>query len=94
MDSISIANNSLFSVHGRRCLIIALFGIFDVLKSLDGDFARMMKEIHSLRQNVTILETETESLKFSTNELRKFKMFNKGINVKELDLLIHSLRRL
>lgn len=28
MDSISIANNSLFSVNGRRCLIIALFGIF------------------------------------------------------------------
>uniref|UniRef100_D3TSM3 Hypothetical secreted peptide n=1 Tax=Glossina morsitans morsitans TaxID=37546 RepID=D3TSM3_GLOMM len=81
MDSISIANNSLFSVNGRRCIIIALFGIFgltiayyvfqtivfvqikDVLKSLDGDFARMMKEIHSLRQNVTMLETETESLK-------------------------------
>uniref|UniRef100_A0A1A9UN11 Uncharacterized protein n=1 Tax=Glossina austeni TaxID=7395 RepID=A0A1A9UN11_GLOAU len=35
----------------------------DVLKSLDGDFARMMKEIHSLRENVTILETETEELK-------------------------------
>ncbi|XP_037896163.1 uncharacterized protein LOC119641512 isoform X2 [Glossina fuscipes] len=81
MDNISIAYNSLFSVHGRRFLIITLFGIFgltiayyvfqtivfvqikDVLKNLDGDFARMIKEIHSLRQNVTILETETENLK-------------------------------
>uniref|UniRef100_A0A1B0G990 Uncharacterized protein n=1 Tax=Glossina morsitans morsitans TaxID=37546 RepID=A0A1B0G990_GLOMM len=87
MDSISIANNSLFSVNGRRCLIIALFGIFgltiayyvfqtivfvqikDVLKSLDGDFARMMKEIHSLRQNVTMLETETESLKRNNSSM-------------------------
>uniref|UniRef100_A0A1B0BA56 Uncharacterized protein n=1 Tax=Glossina palpalis gambiensis TaxID=67801 RepID=A0A1B0BA56_9MUSC len=83
MDNISIAYNSLFSVHGRRFLIIALFAIFgltiayyvfqtivfveikDVLKNLDGDFARMIKEIHSLRRNVTILETETENLKVS-----------------------------